>query len=285
MLAALGALERGGKLDDLDVTVVLHGDEEDAGTPLAAARRDLIEAGRRATVAIGFEDGDGRPETAVIARRGASSWRLETHGRAAHSSQIFTADIGAGAIYELARILAAFQAELSGVADVTFNPGVVLGGTQVDFDTVDQSGRAAGKDNVVAERAVAAGDLRTLTPAQLSETRAGMRDIVSQHLPQTSAEIEFVDGYPPMAPTEGNRRLLALYDAASRDLGFGPVTAVDPRDAGAADISFVAADVAMAIDGVGLMGSGGHTVEETADLSTLVMQAARTALVLARLAR
>ena len=34
-----------------------------------------------------------------------------------------------------------------------------------------------------------------------------------------SAEIAFDDGYPPLAPTEGNRRLLAMYDQASRDLG------------------------------------------------------------------
>jgi glutamate carboxypeptidase len=40
----------------------------------------------------------------------------------------------------------------------------------------------------------------------------------------------------------------------------------------------------MAIDGVGLMGSGGHTVEETADLRTLPMQAKRAAVTLARLA-
>jgi glutamate carboxypeptidase len=285
MLAALAALERSGTLDQLDLTVVLHGDEEDAGTPLADARRDLVEAGRRAAVAIGFEDGDGRPETAVVARRGASSWRIEASGRAAHSSQIFTAEVGAGAIYELARILTGFQKQLAGEPYVTFSPGVILGGTQVDFDVVEQSGTAAGKENVVAQHAVAAGDLRTLTPQQLEATRATMRDIVSQHLPQSTAAIEFVDGYPPMAPTAGNRRLLAMYDAASRDLGVGAMTAVDPKDAGAADIAFVAADVDMAIDGVGLMGSGGHTVAETADLTTLSMQAARTALVLARIAR
>jgi glutamate carboxypeptidase len=79
--------------------------------------------------------------------------------------------------------------------------------------------------------------------------------------------------------------LLALYDEASRDLGFGAVEAVDPSRAGAADISFTAGLVQMALDGVGLMGSGGHTVEETADLRTLPSQAKRAAVLLARLAR
>jgi glutamate carboxypeptidase len=62
------------------------------------------------------------------------------------------------------------------------------------------------------------------------------------------------------------------------------VTAVDPREAGAADVSFVAGKVSMAIDGVGLMGSGGHTVQETADLARLAPQAKRVAVLLARLA-
>ena len=64
-----------------------------------------------------------------------------------------------------------------------------------------------------------------------------MKSIVStHHLPKTSATIEFDDGYPPMAPTQGNRRLLAMYDKASRDIGAGGVVAVDPSRAGAADV-------------------------------------------------
>ncbi|HBO13064.1 MAG TPA: peptidase M20, partial [Halieaceae bacterium] len=75
------------------------------GEPLALATPPLVEAARWADYAIGFEDGDGDPETAVIARRGSSSWRLAVSGRPAHSSQIFRPDIGYGAAFELARIL------------------------------------------------------------------------------------------------------------------------------------------------------------------------------------
>ena len=88
-----------------------------------------------------------------------------------------------------------------------------------------------------------------------------------------------------MAASEGNRRLLALYDRVSRDLGHGPVDAVNPRNAGAADVSFAAEFVEMALDGIGLMGKGGHTVDETADLSTLPMQTERAAVLMLRLAR
>ena len=112
-----------------------------------------------------------------------------------------------------------------------------------------------------------------------------MREIVARDACRTRrAELAFEPGYPPMAVTDGNRRLLALLDEASRDLGPGAVAPVNPRQAGAADISFVATRVKMAIDGLGLKGTGGHTVEETADLALLAPQAKRVAVLLARLA-
>jgi glutamate carboxypeptidase len=276
-------LQAVGALDDLQITVVLIGDEESSGSPLSEARQVLLEAADAADVALGFEDGDGNPTTAVIARRGYTGWQLVVSGTPAHSSQIFSEGIGGGAAFEMARILDGFRRELEGERYLTFNPGVVLAGTRVDYDDGHSKGEAFGKANVIAERSVASGDLRTLTPDQLESAKSRMRKIVLRHLPGTSAEIEFTDGYPPMAPTDGNRRLLSLYDQASRDLGFGPVKAVDPGDAGAADISFTAGRVAMALDGLGLMGTGGHTVEETADLTTLASQAQRAALLMYRL--
>jgi glutamate carboxypeptidase len=283
MLLALRALREAGLLDRIQVRVVLTGDEESSGRPLALARRDLIEAAEWADLAIGFEDGDGDPRTAVIGRRGYTGWSLTTHGRPSHSSLIFHDDVGSGAIFEAARILAAFRDSLAGEPNLTFNPGLIVGGTAVTHDPEHDRGTAFGKGNVVAERAVATGDLRTLTPEQLDRAKAAMQRLAARHYPGTGAELVFDDGYPPMAPTEGNRRLLDLFDRASRDAGGGPVTAVDPARAGAADISFVAGLVDMALDGIGLMGTGGHTVEETADLATLPLQAKRVAVLLARL--
>jgi len=284
MLLALEALRDAGLLDGMQVTAILIGDEESSGEPLAAARRDLVEAARWADIAIGFEDGDGDPGTAVIGRRGYTSWTLRVTGTPAHSSQIFRSDIGDGAVFEAARILNQMRDSLAGEANLTFNPGLIAGGTTVTLEDDGSRAEAAGKGNVIAQTVVVSGDLRTLTPEQRERAKARMQAIVSRHLPGTSATISFEDGYPPMAPVEGNRRLLARFDQASRDLGAGPVTAVDPARAGAADISFTAGLVEMALDGVGLMGSGGHTVNETADLRTLSLNAKRVAVPLARLA-
>jgi len=132
---------------------------------------------------------------------------------------------------------------------------------------------------------VVVGDLRALTPQQFAEAKETMAAIVAANLPQTSATIEFDDGYPPLAPTPGNERMLGLYNKASMDVGAGPVVAVDPDKAGAADVSFVSEYVPLILDGVGLMGGGGHTVHETADMRTLPSQTKRAAVLLARLHR
>jgi len=285
MLGALKALHSVGVLKSMNVIVVMTGDEEDSGDPLAAAREALVSAARGAVLAIGFEDGPADPRLAVTARRGTIGWHVRSHGTPAHSSQIFRDDIGYGAVYELARILNAFRERMAGEAHLTFNPGVMLGGTSVDFDPVQLRGAGFGKTNVVAEHAVVSGDLRALSREQFDKAKQTMAEIVAASLPHTSSTITFEEGYPPMAPTDGNAKLLAMYDQASRDLGFGAVTAVTPDRAGAADVSFVAADVKTIIDGVGLMGHDDHTVKETADLSTLPSQTKRMAVLLYRIVK
>lgn len=282
-LYALRALKDAGALDSMHVVVVYDGDEEDAGSPLTAARQALTDAAHGASAALGFEDGAGDPRTAVISRRGDISWTLTTTGHTAHSSQIFTKEYGAGAIYEAARVLDQFYRQLSTQRYLTFNPGIIVGGTAVSLDSTQSAGTAAGKTNVVADSVLVSGDLRTLSPAQLTGAQRAMQRIVAQTLPMTTAHLEFADGYPPMAPTAGNKRLLAMYDRASQDLGFGPVVAVDPSRAGAADVSFVANIVPMAIDALGLSGHDDHSEKETADLRMLPVQTKRAAVLMYRL--
>jgi len=285
IVQALKALDAAGLLKTMNVVVVMTGDEEEPGRPLAVARAGLIAAAKGAEAAIGFEDGDGDPAHVVVGRRGSTQWELTITGTPAHSSQVFSDAVGAGAIFEAARILNAFRERLASEPHLTFNPGVILGGTSVTLDRPESRGAAFGKTNVVAEHATVTGDLRAITLDQFAKARATMQSIVASSLPKTSATLTFDEGYPPLAPSPGNERLLSLYDRASRDLGFGSVAPVNPDKAGAADVAFVAAYVPMIIDAVGLKGHDDHTPGETADLSTLPMQTKRAAILLARLAR
>lgn len=285
IVEAMAALKSAGVLDDLSISIVLTGDEESSGDPLTLARAALIDAAKRSQFALGFEDGAGDPRTAVVSRRGSTSWVLESTGIPAHSSQIFRADIGAGAIFESARVLESLRTTLGGRRYLTFNPGNAMGGSEIRLDSSEAGGSAFGKSNVVAKTMRVFGDIRAISPAQLDSAMTTMNAIAAASLPRTTSKFTFDDGYPPLAPSDGNRRLLAAYDKVSRDLGYWPVVAVDPMRAGAADVSFTAPYTPMAMDALGLSGWDGHTDKETADLRMLGPQTKRAAVLIYRLGR
>ena len=273
LIHALRALAAAGQLDDTQIIVVMNGDEEAPGNPLAVVRRDLLEAGRRSDVVLAFESNIAG--TATIARRGNIMWELEVQGATGHSSGIFSTAVGAGSTFETARILTGFYNELRTLDGITCNPALVAGGTDVTLTRT--GGTVAGKSNIIAQRTLVRGDLRYLSAEQLAEAQARMQAVVKKHLPRTSAELKFLDdGYPAMAPTPANYALLAKLDLASRDLGLGPVTAFDPRSRGAGDVAFVSPPLP-GLDGLGLGADGVHTNDESADLTpvpSLIKQAA-----------
>lgn len=284
MILALQSLYDCGLLKDMTIEIVMTGDEESSGEPLALSKYEIIEAAKRADIAIGYEDGDGLETTALISRRGAADWILSVKGNAAHSSQIFTENVGLGAIYNTSRILNEFYIQLSKEENLTINPGLIIGGNKISYDVTSNTGTAFGKDNIVSQDVYVKGDLRTVSKNQLEKAHKIMTDIVSTNYPGTSASIDFGDGgYPPMTLTEGNKKLLGIFNQVSVDLGFGTQSATHPRKAGAADISFAADYVDMALDGIGLPGANGHTVNETAKINYLPIEAKRSAVLLYRL--
>jgi glutamate carboxypeptidase len=284
MLAALQAMRAAGTLRGATIEVVLTGDEEDAGEPVARARADLIAAGRRADVALDFEGlaiEDGR-DMGSIARRSVNDWTLTVTGRSGHSSRIFDATFGDGAANELARILAAFRTRLP-EPDLTFNAGLLAAGASAAIDAAGSRAVAQGKSNIIPAQAVASGDFRTSSDAQTRRVRDAMTAIVAAHAPGTDATIAFKSGYPAMAPSAGNRALLDRLNAVNRDLGLPAMPPLDPLKRGAGDISFVAADVPGLV-GLGTASRGDHTPDEVVDLTTIRRQAKRAALLMSRIA-
>jgi glutamate carboxypeptidase len=278
LLYALKALAATGQLDRMDVTVVITGDEESTGRPLDLARKDLIDAAKRADVALAFEGGSR--VFASISRRGSSNWILRVTGRQAHSAGVFGNNYGA--IFETARILNEFREKLANEPGLTFNPGVIAGGTELTPDTSGYTFTVSGKTNIISPTTEVKGDLRFLTEEQKEKARAAMRAIVARNLPGSRAEITFEDSYPAMPLTAMGEALLAQYDAVSRALGYPAVSALSAQSRGAADVSFVAPYIP-GLDGLGSLGGGAHSPQEWVHLPTLEMQTARAAVLMARL--
>lgn len=284
IVAALRAMQAAGTLKGANIEIHMTGDEEDSGTPIEKARADLIAAGKRSDVALDFEGlvRDKGADMGSVARRSSDSWTVTATGRSAHSSGIFSAAAGDGAIYELTRIIHRFRTELP-EPNLTFNVGLIAGGQQAELDAGGIRATANGKTNIIAPIAVARGDLRALSPEQIERVKAKMAAIVADHAPGTDAKIAFdPGGYPSMAPTEGNRALLARLNGVNRDLGLPDMAPLDPLKRGAGDISFVAADVD-GLAGLGPYSTGDHAPGEAVDIPSISRQATRAAILMSRL--
>lgn len=283
MIIALQALQAQGLLKDADIIAYLTGDEEHAANPREISRRDFIDRAKQTDIALAFEGANGLNSVAT-ARRGASGWSLNVKAKTGHSSGVFTPNAGYGAIYEAARIVNEFRVQLSTEKYLTFNPGVFIGGSEMNYDPSKSSGAAIGKTNIISPAVTVTGDLRFLTEEQKINARKKMSAIVANNLAGTKATIIFTDGIPSMAPTEGNNKLLEVISGVTKDMGLGETMAGDPGSRGAGDISYIAAYVDC-IDGLGASGKGAHAPGETINLNELPFLIKRAALTIYRLSK
>ena len=283
MIIALQALQAQGLLKDANIIAYLTGDEEHAGYPREVSRGDFIETAKQTEIALAFEGANGLNSVAT-ARRGASGWLLNVKAKTGHSSGVFTPYAGYGAIYEAARIVNEFRVQLSTEKYLTFNPGVFIGGSEMNYDETKATGTAIGKTNIISPEVTVTGDLRFLTEEQKINARKKMQAIVDNSLAGTKATIHFEDGIPSMAPTEGNNQVLSVINSISMDMGAGATIAGDPGSRGAGDISYIAAYVDC-IDGLGALGRGAHAPGETIHLNQLPFLIKRAALTIYRLSR
>ena len=285
MLYALKALQAAGALKQMEITIVLSGDEEAHGEPAEISRRDMLAAAKHSDVALEFE---GTPRFdgifyGSVSRRSSIAWTIETTGETGHSSAIFSDTKGYGAIYELTRILDAFRTQLP-EQYLTFNAGLVLGGTSVNVDKDGIAGSATGKDNIIPPTAYAKGDIRTISNEQSDRVEKKMEAIVARHLPKTNATIKFGEGYPAMAPTAESRALLGILNQVNQSLGYAAMPELDPMKRGAGDIAFVSPPLP-GLAGIGATGEGAHAPGETIDLSAQPINTKRAALLMYRLSK
>ena len=116
-----------------------------------------------------------------------------------------------------------------------------------------QDARRTFRGGVLSPRAVSMPWIRQHTLPELA--RRGF--VVGQNLPGTSATLVFSEGYPSMPPTDGNRALLASLNGVNKSMGLPAMPEFDPAKRGAADSSWVAADVDT-LAGLGPAGGKAH---------------------------
>ena len=282
---ALRAMQAAGVLANTEITIVFSGDEEAAGQPTTISRKDMLDAAKQNDVALEFEATAriGDSDYGSTSRRGDVGWQIKATGNIAHSSGIFSRSDGDGAIYELTRILNDFRLQLQ-EPELTFNVGLLMGGTEITPNDTFNGGAVIGKSNVIPPTAYAAGDLRGISQEQVARAEAKMQEIVAQHLPKTGATLTFHESYPAMPPTAGNRSLLRMLNTVNQSLGVPQMPELDPMQRGAGDVSYVS-PYTDALAGVGPTGKGAHAPGETMDLDRQPLVTKRAAILMYRLSQ
>ena len=283
ILAALKALHEAGVLNGSNITAYFTGDEEKAGKPLSVSRADFITRAKTTDIALGFEAAVNM-HTVATSRRGASAWKLSVTGRQAHSGGIFNNNYGA--IYEAARIINEFRVQMVGEKYLTFNPGMIAGGADINLDSSGAKASINGKDNIISPTTVVTGDLRFISNKQLENARSRMTTITTtNNLPGTSASITFEDSYPSIEPEARHDSVVNLLSRLTNEMGIGVTVSGDAAARGAGDISFVAKYVP-SVDGLGASGRGpSHARGETVNLNEFPELIKRAALLIYRLTR
>lgn len=281
ILYLLKALNHAGKLKYANITVVLTGDEEQAAKPTSISRKALREAAQGSDIALGFEFALAENQL-VTGRRGLSEWYLSSSGRSGHSSTLFQPESGDGAIYETVRVLNGFRTALSHMSGLTLNPGLMLGGQTVSENAQQNAGNASGQKTIIAAQTLVHGDLRFLSDAQKHMAEQKMREVTMSPLPLTSSQLRLNDIMPAMPQTEANRQLLAQFSDISVALGGTRLRAVPAAERGGADISYIAQYVSASIDGLGPVGKGAHSQNETLEVASLPEVTKRAAVFISR---
>lgn len=240
---------------EMGMVVLLNCTEEIAGPSFRQLARDWTD---RAVACLSFEP--ARPGAAgrhqiVVARKGGVRFKLTCCGRAAHAGTDH--DFGINAIREVARKVEQLEALTDYSRDLTVNVGMIDGGRAF---------------NQVADEASIGFGVRAFDRATLDECWDKVRRICAEPTvtsPRDGAtaqlELSGYEAYPPWPASPGGEALANRYIQLAARRG---IQAETIASGGGADPSHVA-DLIPCVDGLGILGSEMHSVDEWADIASL----------------
>lgn len=255
-LRAASAAHAAGRLA-LPVTHLFVSDEE-VGSPTS---RDLIERLAREAKFVLVTEPAREGGQIVVARKGVFRYRVDAYGRPAHAGARH--QDGRSAIAEICRVALAFEGLTDPASGTTCNVGLIGGGSGV---------------NVVPAHAWAEIDLRVEDMPQATRVQ---QFVAALRPADPDVRLEITGGLN-RPPYERSPEIDALFDlahAVARDVGF---TLRGLKTGGGSDGNFTA-PLRPTLDGLGVDGAGGHTLDERIRISSLSERCALMAGLLERL--
>jgi glutamate carboxypeptidase len=244
-LEAIRQLDRAGVRTALPITILFTSDEE-VGSP---STRDVIEAEAARHKYVLVPEPARRDGGVTTGRYAIARFNLEATGRPSHAGARL--DEGRSAIKEMARQL--IRIEDMTTEDCTFSVGVIHGGQWV---------------NCVSS--VCTGEALSMAKRQEDLDRGVERMLA---LSSNSNEVTFTVTRGVTRPVwEPDDKVMAIYETArgiAKSLGFD---ISQQSSGGGSDGNFTGAMGIPTLDGLGVQGSGGHTLQEHILVDSLVQR-------------
>jgi len=246
-LCALKALKEIGFHDFARIDVLLNGNEETG----SLGSRDLIRSlAKESDLVVNLER--GVPTDQVLdARKGSATLTAQFTGRAAHSG--LEPEKGRNAVMEAAR----FALALEKLSDPTKK-------TTVTVDIFNGGDRT----NVVPAHAELKADVRAFTTEELDRIeQAAAKLAMSPSIDGVTIKTTMQRSFPPWPHNEHTDRVIARANRLYAEIG----RKVTPTEVGSsADVAYAAETGTPSVDGFGIEGGNAHSVDDYADMSTLV---------------
>lgn len=229
------------------ITLLLNTNEETG----SLGTRLLIERlAKDHDVSLNLES--GRPNDGlVIWRKGSGAIKVEVKGRAAHAG--VAPDNGRNAAMELAHQI--LQLSRLGNREK---------GTTVNFTVL----KAGDRKNVIPDYALAEGDVRALSSEEFDRVERELAATSRNKLiPDTEVTTSLTRLFPIMPQSAQTQALAVLAQSIYGELG---KTLTLEGSGGAADSSFSAGVFKPTLDGLGLVGGNAHSLDEYAEVGSIV---------------
>ncbi|MCY3916435.1 MAG: M20 family metallopeptidase [Chloroflexi bacterium] len=247
-LWALRALRALGLFPERPITYLLNSDEE-TGSKHSSGEIET-EALAHNVVFVTEPPQDGAYKTQ---RKGVSHYTITAKGRAAHSGADH--EQGVNAIEEIAHQVIAVEAMTDYEIGTTANVGVISGGT---------------RPNVVPAEARVEINVRAWTRVNQRAIHEKMMNLKAVH-PEAEIIVEGGVGVPPMERSPAIAALFARAQTLAAEMG---IALEEGRTGGGSDGNKTAALGVPTLDGMGMVGEGGHAINEYGEISSLAERAA-----------
>ena len=250
MVTAIEAFRASHEEYPRPVTVLLVSDEE-VGSDSSRVITEIL-AKKSAAVFV-CEPSYGPKGAVKTARKGIGEYILKVAGKASHAGLDF--EKGESAIIELAAQIGKISKLVDLKRGLTLNVGTIQGGTRV---------------NVVPAEASANIDVRIANMKAVKEIEKKLRALKPVN---RKCKLQLSGGLnrPPM---ERTKNIIELYKRASgiaKELGW---KLEEASVGGGSDGNFTAGLGIPTLDGLGAVGEGAHSTQESIDISTLPRRAA-----------